>query len=218
MIPGVEHAIDSDPGSKVADCSSGDHCDRYARQGLEVGTYWHTALGPGPGWRLDPKDTAKFGENAKYYQHNVEEAKKLLAAAGYGKGIEVPTSYIRGTELGADFQRTVEKHAGTNMGWFFNQWVYGTEVPSYTCSYKVTPTPEGKFLLTCRIDQSNVPEDFRMHLPMRIDFGKAGVTRGRRLVQGPRTQFELLLPSKPDDVVFNDLESVLCEIKEADWE
>jgi peptide/nickel transport system substrate-binding protein len=82
--------------------------DVYAKQGLEVGTYWHTALGPAPGWRLDPKDTSKFGENAKYYQHNVDEAKKLLAAAGYGNGIEVLTSYIRGTELGADFQRTVE--------------------------------------------------------------------------------------------------------------
>ena len=25
-----------------------------------------------------------------------------------------------------DFRRVVERHAGTDMGWFFDQWVYGT--------------------------------------------------------------------------------------------
>jgi peptide/nickel transport system substrate-binding protein len=80
----------------------------FEQQGLHVGTNWHTAIGPAPGWRIDPQDSKAFGENAKYLQHNVEEAKKLLAAAGYGNGLDVITSYIKGTELGADFQKTVE--------------------------------------------------------------------------------------------------------------
>jgi len=80
------------------------------REGLPVQTYWHTAIGPAPGWRLDPKDS-KFGENAKYFKYDVGEAKKLLAAAGYGNGLEIITSYIKGTELntnGSNFQKTAE--------------------------------------------------------------------------------------------------------------
>ena len=83
---------------------------KLEKEGLPVQTYWHTAIGPAPGWRLDPKDS-KFGENAKYYKYDIAEAKKLLAAAGYGNGLEIITSYIKGTELntnGSNFQKTAE--------------------------------------------------------------------------------------------------------------
>ena len=43
-----------------------------------------------------------------------------------------------------DFKRVVEKHMlpqmdiekNGKMDWFFNQWVYGTEMPSYKFNYK----------------------------------------------------------------------------------
>jgi hypothetical protein len=37
-------------------------------------------------------------------------------------------------------------------------------------------------------------------------------------VEGPKSEFELpLLPTAPRNVVFNDLESVLCEVEKAKW-
>ena len=81
---------------------------QFQGQGLAVETYWYTALGTAPGWRIDPRDEKAFGENAKYFKHDITEAKRLLSAAGYGSGLEVITSYIKGTELGVDFQKTVE--------------------------------------------------------------------------------------------------------------
>jgi peptide/nickel transport system substrate-binding protein len=53
--------------------------------GLPVNGYWNTHLGArdayrAAGWWLDPQ-SSEFGENAKYFQYNLAEAKKLLSAA-----------------------------------------------------------------------------------------------------------------------------------------
>ena len=56
----------------------------FEEQGLPITKRWNTALEANDnttGWWLDPKDKA-FGPNAKYFERNVAEAKKLLAAAG----------------------------------------------------------------------------------------------------------------------------------------
>jgi ABC-type transport system substrate-binding protein len=39
--------------------------------------------------------------------HDLAEAKKLLAAAGYASGVPVIANYISGTQLGTDFQKRV---------------------------------------------------------------------------------------------------------------
>lgn len=48
---------------------------------------WLTAIPPLTPYWLDPQ-SAEFGPNAKYYQRNVAEAKKLLAAAGLPNGLD----------------------------------------------------------------------------------------------------------------------------------
>jgi ABC-type transport system substrate-binding protein len=55
---------------------------QFRDAGLPVDTYWtSSALGPGlPEW-LDPK-TSAIGEGSKHFQHNPEEARKLVQAAG----------------------------------------------------------------------------------------------------------------------------------------
>jgi hypothetical protein len=130
---------------------------------------------------------------------------------------EFYTTYVGKHASTQDFQRIVEKHAGTKMDWFFQQWVYGTAIPSYRFAYKVSEMPDGKYLLKCRVDQSDVPAEFRAYPMVSIDFGDNRLLRGRRPVSGPRTEFELVLPAKPKDVIFNDFESVLCTVEEVDW-
>jgi ABC-type transport system substrate-binding protein len=85
-----------------------NNVSKFQAEGIAVQNYWFTALGPAPGWRLDPKDPKTFGQNALYYQHDVAQARQLLSAAGHSGGLDVITSYIKGAELGADFQKTVE--------------------------------------------------------------------------------------------------------------
>lgn len=48
---------------------------------------WQTLVPPLTPWWLDPQ-SAEFGPNARYYQRNVAEAKKLMAAAGLANGLD----------------------------------------------------------------------------------------------------------------------------------
>jgi peptide/nickel transport system substrate-binding protein len=84
---------------------------QFEADGLPVSTYWYTSIGNAPGWWLDPKGK-DFGPNAKYFQYDPQEAKKLLAAAGYPNGFEVISNSIGGLERGADYLRWVEVREG----------------------------------------------------------------------------------------------------------
>jgi ABC-type transport system substrate-binding protein len=71
--------------------------DKFEAAGLPDQTRWNSHLHyqnayEGGGWWLDPTDAA-FGDNAKYFQFNLEEAKKLLDAAGFPVDKELPVRY-----------------------------------------------------------------------------------------------------------------------------
>lgn len=81
-------------------------------EGLPVETAWNSALvNYDAGWWLDPR-SKEFGDNAKYYQHNIAEAKKLLSAAGYPSGVDIDSHYISTGEYGADYSKKIEVLSG----------------------------------------------------------------------------------------------------------
>jgi peptide/nickel transport system substrate-binding protein len=81
---------------------------RFQSEGLPVETAWHTCINQlFRGYWMDPRDS-KFGPNAKYFQHDIAEAKKLLAAAGYGNGVEYVSTYPEGTAYGATFPNQLQ--------------------------------------------------------------------------------------------------------------
>jgi len=120
-----------------------------------------------------------------------------------------------GTATTADFRAVVERHFGRDMGWFFDQWVRGTAIPSYEWRHSVTPTPGGKVLLTIELTQSNVPAGFRVPFPFRIRFpnGFNVVTLDVTGASTVRRSFKL--PAMPDAIEPSPLASVLCDEIEA---
>ncbi|HMV25446.1 MAG TPA: M1 family aminopeptidase [bacterium] len=117
-----------------------------------------------------------------------------------------------------DFKRIVEKHVGTDMAWFFDQWIHGTDLPKYEFAYTTKQTENGKFKVRCRIRQENAGENFQMFIPITIDFGDNRKARMRLLVKGPQSEIDLpLLPLEPKKIIFNDFESVLCEVNYSNW-
>ena len=87
-----------------------------------------------------------------------------------------------------DFKAIVEKHitkemdlAGNGrMDWFFNEWVYGTEMPTYRFDYKVS----NDGTISGRITQSGVSDHFAMLVPLYADFGKGWIKFGTATMIG----------------------------------
>ena len=113
----------------------------------------------------------------------------------------------------ADFRAAAEGAAGEDLGWFFAQWVYGTDVPTYRWSWSSSEAPAGHWVVHGHVAQSNVPEGFRAPVIVRLDFGRGRFARTRVWVSGSETTFELpATTERPIGVRFNDLESVLAEV------
>jgi aminopeptidase N len=113
-----------------------------------------------------------------------------------------------------DFKEIVEKHVGEDMDWFFDQWVYGLEIPTYKFSYSTKSTADGKYIVTCEVDQENVPDDFKMWVPILLDFGLNQHAILRLWVDKPHNEYQLpKAPMMPRKVTLNPAHAVLCEVK-----
>ncbi|MCC6397586.1 MAG: hypothetical protein IT282_11265, partial [Bacteroidetes bacterium] len=118
-----------------------------------------------------------------------------------------------------DFQRVIERHLGASMDWFFKQWVMETKTPEYTFAYQTVKNPAGKYETTCRIKQENVAPDFMAPVVLLLKFDGDKYYRLRIPVTGKAQEYKLpLLPLEPEEIIFNDLNSVLCEVEYEDWE
>jgi aminopeptidase N len=123
-----------------------------------------------------------------------------------------------GTVSTAEFRRAAERAVGEDLGWFFDQWVEGDRLPLYRFASSTERMPDGRYRVTCRIEQSGVPAGFRAYIPVAIEFEGGLVTRSRLLVEGPATEIQLP-PSTaaPKRVVFDDPQAVLCRAENVKW-
>jgi hypothetical protein len=121
----------------------------------------------------------------------------------------------------ADFQKTVERHMVPNMNatgdgkidWFFNQWVYGTEVPRYVSDLKVK-TSGGETHITGTIRQEGVSKDFRALVPIYVELSKTETARvGMLPMIGESSvpvDVKVKLPKKPRRALVNARGEILA--------
>jgi hypothetical protein len=116
------------------------------------------------------------------------------------------------------FKAVAEKHMSKIMDlqrngrldWFFDEWVYGMQVPRYHFEYQTTPAEGGKVKLHMTITQSEVDEHFGMLVPIFADFGSGLVRIGQLGVAGNTTRTsDTILPAQPRKVVLNAYKDIL---------
>jgi aminopeptidase N len=103
-----------------------------------------------------------------------------------------------------DFQRN------GRLDWFFDEWVFGTQIPRYHFEYQITPAEAGKFKLHMTVTQSEVDDRFSMLVPVFADFGKGMARIGQIGIVGNTTRTaDVLLPSQPKKVALNAYKEIL---------
>ncbi len=118
-----------------------------------------------------------------------------------------------------DFKSILDKHFGTDMAWFIDQWIYGVSIPTYTFGWKSEKQDNGKYLIKCRVKQEHVTKGFKASVPINVDMGENGVATVRTFIAKDFTEFTLpLMPAEPEELIFNAYESVLCEVENEDYE
>ncbi len=103
-----------------------------------------------------------------------------------------------------DLKRVMEETSGQDLGWFFDQWVYGLGHPALTATPVWNPRTR---TLTLTVNQTQRParlvsQAFR--LPMDVEFKIAGESDIHPLEITKRTQvFTFRLASKPTSVILD---------------
>ncbi len=122
----------------------------------------------------------------------------------------------------ADFQKVVERHMVPAMNatgdgkidWFFNQWVYGTEMPRYVADLKVEKASGDEYRISGNIKQEGVSKDFRALVPIYVEFNKNEDARIGMIPMVGETSVpvdvKLKLPKKPKRALVNAHGEVLA--------
>jgi len=116
------------------------------------------------------------------------------------------------------FKAVAEKHMtklmdfqkNGRLDWFFDEWVFGTQIPRYHFDYQIVPAEGGKFTLHMNVTQSDVDEHFAMLIPVYADFGKGMARIGQIGIVGNSTRTaDVLVPSQPKKVTLNAFKEIL---------
>ncbi|MCD6326520.1 hypothetical protein J7M28_03055 [bacterium] len=97
-----------------------------------------------------------------------------------------------------------------NMDWFFDQWLYGTGIPSYDYGWK-SFKKDGEYFAKIRIKHKDV--QFRVRIPIFVH-GKDGSVYGVPLIltgEKPIEEFEIKLRGPAKKLVLDEFEAVLTK-------
>jgi len=122
-----------------------------------------------------------------------------------------------------DFKAMVEKHMTPEMDlegnhkldWFFNEYVYGTQLPAYKLDASFDTGADGDVVLNIKLKQSNVDDNFRMLVPLYLDMpdGKMFFLGRGRLMGSNSIERKIPLKglkTKPRQALINYYDDVLA--------
>ncbi len=112
-----------------------------------------------------------------------------------------------------DFIEHVSDYLQQDMRWFFDQWLLSNAIPTYEYAYRFDSDSSGIWLRG-RIIQKQVPDDFRVDLPVHLVWPDGRCWRGRIAIRQPLTPFEFgPFAQKPEAVIMNAGHAILAKIR-----
>jgi aminopeptidase N len=173
---------------------------------------------------VTPKRNGLFNENAA-------DADKLFdrPAVTYNKGgvvlhmlrEEIGTetfwkavnAYLNAHKFGnvetGDLRKAMEEASGRDLGWFFDQWVYGTSFPQLTVRESYDAKAKMLRLVVTQTQKADrlTPAAFR--IPMQLQFRSGGELRSEKIDITKRVEtFEIPSAGAPTQLKFDPLQKV----------
>ncbi len=206
----------------------GSWADLWLNEGFATylaGVYFEAAYGAMPyyNYMTTKLNSAKTAVGTLYVQDTANVTNLFAGSRVYNKGASVlhmlrhvlgdsaffaslrsyaaDTAVRFGAATTADFRRACETVSGTDLGYFFDQWVYGEKFPTYRYGWTWSFTPVGyaAYLRIVQTTGTTNPATFTMPLDVRI----AGAGRETTMVvvdSLPEQDFTFLIPVEPTSV------------------
>jgi hypothetical protein len=122
-----------------------------------------------------------------------------------------------------DFKAMVEKHmtremdleGNHKMDWFFNEYVFGTQLPAYKMDSSFDTDANGDVVMNLKVAQSGVDDTFRMLVPIYVELADGKIFfLGRARIMGNNSVEQKIplkgLKDKPRRAVLNYYDDVLA--------
>ena len=122
-----------------------------------------------------------------------------------------------------DFKAMIEKHmtpemdleGNHRMDWFFNEYVYGTQLPSYKIESGFDIGSDGDVVMTLKMTQAGVDDHFRMLVPIYLELADGNIAfLGRARISGNSSIDQHIplkgLKAKPRRAIANYYDDVLA--------
>jgi len=122
-----------------------------------------------------------------------------------------------------DFKAIIERHmtpdmdaeGNHKMDWFFNEYVYGTQLPTYKLDHSFETGADGTIIMNLNVAQSGVDDKFRMVVPvyLELDDGKVVFLGRMRAVGNSSSPAKVPLrglKNKPRRALINYSDDVLA--------
>ncbi len=113
----------------------------------------------------------------------------------------------------ADLEEAIERAAGRNLSWFFEDWVVGGGGhPRFDVSYRWSPERK-QVDLTVKQIQADLPFENEFRLPVEIEVAEAGGAKTHRVeLSGWETKVALPAETRPTRVTFDKGGWLVCEV------
>jgi aminopeptidase N len=109
-----------------------------------------------------------------------------------------------------DFIAATEKKLGGQIGWFWDEWLYGSDLPHVRWSSKTSQ--DGKDWIVV-VDAKQEGTAFQLPIPIYVELADGRRMRQYLNLSGPTGRAVVKAPSKPKNVTMNDNFEVLAFIE-----
>ncbi|MBL8149877.1 MAG: tetratricopeptide repeat protein [Blastocatellia bacterium] len=133
--------------------------------------------------------------------------KLLVGEEKFGRIMRTYYEQHNGKNAGInDFEKVANQVTGSNLRYFFGQWIDSTGVPEFTSNYQMLKTKDGQFKVRGSIEQ-NV-DSFKMPVDIELLY-EGGSERVTLDFDGKSADFNLPSKGKPIDIVIDPDSKIL---------